>query len=141
MSSDDTQRTERPNPDDIAEAYKVYRDSHALFLRTLRRHARLTPPQEDVVFLAAADVVPVVRAVYVVSLGHDVKRPVCHECRAGLAQAMRLGMIVKCAEDDRHTLTEQGVETLRTWTEHVQPLKDHHARYAQIWNAVTGLKP
>jgi hypothetical protein len=141
MSSDDSQRTERPNPEDIAEAYKVYRDSEALFMRTLRRHARLTPPQEDVVFLAAAEVVPVVRAVYVVSLGYDVKRLACQECRAGLAEAMRLGMVVKRAEDDHHMLTDQGVETLRTWTEHVHPLKDHHARYAQIWKAVTGLNP
>jgi hypothetical protein len=140
MSSDDRKPTQAPTTDDIADAYRAYRASHAAFLRTLRRHARVVPPQADGLFIAALDGMPIVRILHAMAHGRLSRVILCPECSARFEEALFLGLIVERAEDGSHTVTDQGAEMLRRWIDHVAPLRNHHARYAELWDAMTGLE-
>jgi hypothetical protein len=139
MSSDDRKPTQRPTAEDIADAYSAYRSSHAAFMRMLRHHARVVPPQDDELFAAALVGMPHVRILRAMVHG-SLPAVLCPECSARFEEARLLGWIVQHAKDGRHAVTDLGAETLRRWIDHVSPLRNHHARYVELWDAMIGLE-
>jgi hypothetical protein len=141
MTADEHKPTAPPTVDNVKEAYHVYRVGKAMYLEVLARYISSRPDEADPLFVAFAEDTELLRVLHALSVGYGWSDAIYKvSTRAQVVQAQLRGFI---ARDELHggiVLTQQGVETLRRWTEHVVPLTEEHPRYRQLWRAVTGLE-
>lgn len=139
MNSDDEQ-TEPPDANDVAKAYHAYQRSKSAYLETLARYVAARPSEVDPQFPESSRDIAALRVLHALSVGYGWSDAIFQVCtRAQVAQAQLRGLI---ARDELHgglTLTRNGVELLRYWTDYVAPLAEKHHRYRDLWRAVTSL--
>lgn len=137
----DDERATPPSSDDVAEAYRTYRQSKTAYLETLARHIAGHPDESDSLFNQFRADADVLRVLHAVSVGYGWSDAIYKvSTRAHVAQAQLRGLITHDQSHGGIVLTHVGVELLRRWTEYLVPLIDKNPGYRDLWRTVTGLE-
>lgn len=140
MASDDEQ-AKPPDTDDVAEAYRNYKQSKSEYLETLARHVASRQEEADPIFDQFSQDAEVLRVLHAVSVGYGWSDAIYKvSTHAQVAQVQLRGFITRDELHDGLVLAQKGVEMLRRWTDYVVPLTETHARYRELWRIVTGLE-